>query len=175
MHDGILAVRVQNTTIKFAFAILRCRWVERHFERAGQFVRDHTAIACHYMSHFAEAAAATSRICNSINIVRVRSGLTVFIFGSNWNGCQWHMVTRPPMCKYIYLLHLRYSQNYLRHLIVWAVYLNIENTCHWRFFLYTYLLFSTTNTNFCIFWNSNAKHLQCLANNVDIINNLLWL
>lgn len=152
------------------FAILRCRWVERHFERAGQFVRDHTAIACHYMSHFAEAAA-TSRICNSINIVRVRSGLTVFIFfGSNWNGCQWRMVLHLFATFAIFAkLFTTFDRLSVIFEYCW------KHMCHWRF--YTCLHFATMrrrNTYFCIFWNSIAKHLQFLARKADFINNLLW-
>lgn len=117
------------------FAILRCRWLERHFERAGQFVRDHTAIACHYMSHFAEAAATSRMQQHKYRACAFR--LDSFYF---WVKLEWmpmvYVYSSAYMCKYIYLLRLRYGKIIYDILIVWAFYLNIGNTCHWRFYTY---------------------------------------
>lgn len=127
MHDGILSVRVQNTTIKFVSDIAMPLGRTTFQARGPICLRPHSDRMSLYMSHFAEAAA-TSRICNSINIVRVRSGLTVFIF---WVKLEW-MPSIWLLVRLCANIHLRYLQNYLRHLIVWALYLNIGNTCHWH-------------------------------------------
>lgn len=96
-----------------------------------------------------------------------------FIFGSNWNGCQWHMGTRPPICANTFICYICdickivYDiRSFERYIWIYSKHMSMS-----------FLLFSSTrraNTYFCIFWNSNVKHLQLPAINVDFINNLLW-
>lgn len=139
MHDGILAVRVQNTTIKFAFAILRCRWVERHFKRGGPICsRPHSDRMSLYESFRGGRRRNKPHICNSINIVRVRSGLTVFYFlflgqtGMDANGI-WVLV-RLYVQIHLFATFATFAKLFTTFDRLSVIFEYTRNTCQCRFY-----------------------------------------